>query len=308
MRVLVFGGTQFMGPYVVRQLLARGHDVTLFHRGEHEAVPEVRHIHGDRARIPHDLEPDLVIDMSCMIEAHAAAAKERFGGVRYVVLSSGDVYRNYDGLQRRSDVGEPDPAPLAEDAPLREELYPYRDKATQLGEWVREYDKILVERTLGGTRTTILRMPAVYGPNDAQRRFYDWIDAMHRSDDVIAIDEAMARWRWTRGYVANCADAIVHAAFDERAAGQTYNVGEIDAPAEEEWLRLLTLIYKWSGRIERRPGLGPPLDFRFHIHTDTSRLRDELGWREHVSRGEALASLLRWRRGLDHDLPDGRLA
>jgi len=287
MRVLVFGGTKFMGPYVVRRLVAMGHDVTLFHRGEHEALPEVRHVHGDRARIPHDLEPELVIDMWCMTEAHAAAARERFGGVRYVVLSSGDVYRNYDGLQRRWD-GPPDPAPLAEDAPLRERLYPYDHMVDRLGEWVLEYDKILVERTLAGPRTTVLRMPAVYGAHDDQRRFYDWIDAMRRGDEVIAIDEAMADWRWTRGYVANCADAIVHAAFDERAAGRTYNVGEPDAPRDEEWLRLLTRVYKWNGRIERRAGIGPPLDFRFHLRTDTRRIREELGWREHISRGEAL--------------------
>ena len=296
MRVLLFGGTQFMGPHVVRQLLDLGHDVTLFHRGEHEALPEARHVHGDRARIPHDLEPDLVIDMWCMTEAHAAAAKERFGGVRTVVLSSGDVYRNYDGLQRRAYVREPDPAPLAEDSPLRKELYPYRDKAAQLGDWVRDYDKILVERMLAGPRTTILRLPAVYGANDAQRRFYDWIDAMRRGDGVIAIDAAMANWCWTRGYAENCADAIVHAALDERAAGRTYNVGEIDAPSEEEWLRLLARNAGWNGRIERRAGIGPPFDFRFHLHTDTRRIRDELGWREHVTRAEALAHLTAWRR------------
>jgi nucleoside-diphosphate-sugar epimerase len=288
MRVLVFGGTQFMGPHVVRQLVARGHDVTLFHRGEHEALPEVRHVHGDRARIPDALKPELVIDMWCMNERDAAAAKARFGGVRTVVLSSGDVYRNYDGLQRHYD-GAPDPEPLSEDAPLRERLYPYAHMAERLGDWVREYDKILVERTLAGPRTTILRMPAVYGPHDEQRRFYDWIDAMKRGDEVIAIDAAQAEWRWTRGYVANCADAIVHAAFDERAAGRTYNVGEPDTPPDEAWLRLLTRIYKWPGRIERRPGIGPPLDFRFHLHTDTRRIREELGWREHVSRAEALA-------------------
>src|ERR1043166_3300985 len=125
MRVLVFGGTQFMGPHVVRQLLDLGHDVTLFHRGEHEALPAVRHVHGDRTRIPRDLEPELVIDMWCMTEAHARAAQERFGGVRYVVLSSGDVYRNYDGLQRHYG-GEPDPVLLSEEAPLRDGLYPYR--------------------------------------------------------------------------------------------------------------------------------------------------------------------------------------
>lgn len=295
MRSLVIGGTKFMGPHVVRQLVALGHEVTLFHRGEHESdLPEVRHVHGDRARIPSDLEPDLVIDMWCMSEAHAAAAKERFERVRYVVLSSGDVYRNYDGLQRRWD-GPPDRTPLAEDAPLCEQLYPYRDKAAQLGEWVRDYDKILVERTLAGPRTTVLRMPAVYGANDEQRRFYDWIDAMHRGDETIAIDEAIAEWRWTRGYVANCAAAIVHAALDERAAGRTYNVGEPDAPTDEQWLRLLGRIHNWSGRIERRAGVAPPLDFRFHLHTDTRRIRDELGWREHVTRAEGLAALSRSR-------------
>jgi nucleoside-diphosphate-sugar epimerase len=296
-RVLVFGGTKFMGPHVVRELVARGHDVTLFHRGEHEAFPELRHVHGDRAQLPHDLEPELVIDMSCMNEAHAATAKERFGdGVRYVVLSSGDVYRNYDGLQRHY-AGEPDPSPLAEDAPLREELYPYRHKAAEHGDWVREYDKILVERALAGPRTTVLRMPAVYGPHDEQRRFYDWIEAMLRGDEAIVIDEAMAAWRWTRGWAENCAGAIVHAAFDERAAGRTYNVGELDAPSEEEWLRLLGRIAQWNGRIETRTGLVPWLDFRFHLHTDTRRIREELGWRERVKREEALAALLAWRTG-----------
>jgi nucleoside-diphosphate-sugar epimerase len=290
-RVLLFGGTQFMGPYVVRQLVAAGHDVTLFHRGEHESnLPNVRHVHGDRTRIPHNLDPELVVDMWCMTEAHAAAAKERFDGVRYVVLSSGDVYRNYDGLQRRWG-GPPDPTPLAEDAPLREQLYPYRNKVAQLGEWVRDYDKILVERTLAGPRTTVLRMPAVYGANDEQRRFYDWVDAMRRGDAVIEIEEAMASWRWTRGYGANCADAVVHAALDERAAGRTYNLGEADTLTEEGWLRLLAQLHHWNGRIERRAGIGPPLDFAFHLHTDTRRFRDELGWREHVSRAEALDRL-----------------
>jgi nucleoside-diphosphate-sugar epimerase len=294
-RILIVGGTKFMGPHVVRQLAALGHDVTLFHRGEHELDLPARHVHGDRLKLPNDLEADLVIDMCCMSEAQAVAARECFDGVRYVVLSSGDVYRNYDGLQRRLGDADPDPAPLAEDAPLREQLYPYRHKAAQLGDWVKEYDKILVERTLAGPRTTILRMPAVYGPHDEQRRFYDWIDAMHRGDDCIVLDGAMSRWRWTRGFVDNMADAVVHAALDERAAGRTYNVGDLDAPAEETWLRMLASVMSWKGRVEHG-AVGPPLDFRFHLETDTRRIRHELGWREHISRGEALARTAEWQR------------
>ena len=47
MRVLVIGGTGITGPHVVRRLVEMGHEVTIFHRGQHEAdlPPEVRHIH-----------------------------------------------------------------------------------------------------------------------------------------------------------------------------------------------------------------------------------------------------------------------
>jgi nucleoside-diphosphate-sugar epimerase len=49
-RVLVVGGTVFIGPSVVRQLAHAGHSVAVFHRGEHEIdLPaDVRHIHADR--------------------------------------------------------------------------------------------------------------------------------------------------------------------------------------------------------------------------------------------------------------------
>jgi uncharacterized protein YbjT (DUF2867 family) len=54
MRVLVLGGTTLTGPYTVRRLYALGHEVTVFHRGEHEAeLPVgVRHLHGDLAYLP----------------------------------------------------------------------------------------------------------------------------------------------------------------------------------------------------------------------------------------------------------------
>ena len=75
--------------------------------------------------------------------------------MRYVVLSSGDVYRNYDGLQRRYD-GPPDPTPLSEDAPLREQLYPYRDKAAQLGEWAKDIGHAPESRLLAGAKAVAI--------------------------------------------------------------------------------------------------------------------------------------------------------
>src|SRR5919205_636164 len=50
MRLLILGGTIFLGRHVAAEALARGHDVTLFHRGRHGAglFPEAEHRHGDR--------------------------------------------------------------------------------------------------------------------------------------------------------------------------------------------------------------------------------------------------------------------
>jgi nucleoside-diphosphate-sugar epimerase len=50
MKILVIGGTGFIGPYVIRDLLARGHEIAVFHRGETPGtLPDsVRRIRGNR--------------------------------------------------------------------------------------------------------------------------------------------------------------------------------------------------------------------------------------------------------------------
>src|SRR5947209_15648237 len=99
MRVLVLGGTRFIGPAAVRRLVELGHEVTLFHRGQSEpaSLPlEVRHLHGERARLPEfraefeRLQPEAVLDMLPMTEAEGRMLVELFRGLarRLVVISS----------------------------------------------------------------------------------------------------------------------------------------------------------------------------------------------------------------------------
>lgn len=59
MKILAIGGTNFIGPPVVRQLVAAGHELTLFHRGKTEAdLPKgVQHILCDRTSIPTKIFP-----------------------------------------------------------------------------------------------------------------------------------------------------------------------------------------------------------------------------------------------------------
>ncbi|MCH8949376.1 MAG: NAD-dependent epimerase/dehydratase family protein, partial [Chloroflexi bacterium] len=72
MRVLVIGGTRFIGPRVVHRLCDMGHDVAVFHRGVTEAdlPPRVQHLHGDRRELAahaaafRTFAPDVVLDMT----------------------------------------------------------------------------------------------------------------------------------------------------------------------------------------------------------------------------------------------------
>jgi nucleoside-diphosphate-sugar epimerase len=314
MRVLVLGGTGFIGRHVTRRLSEAGHAVCVFHRGQTKAElpPGVRSLHGDRKRLADHaadfarLAPDVVIDINPYTEADARAAVAAFRGVarRLVALSSGDVYRNYDGL-RRTSAGEPDPGPLAEDAPLRTKLYPYRGAGPGMPEWADDYDKILVERVVlgaGDPAGTVLRLPMVYGPGDAHHRPFPYLKRMDDGRAAVPLAEGFAGWRWTRGYVENVAAAVALAATDGRAAGRVYNVGEPDALSEAEWVAVLGRAAGWRGEVVAVPraaaaGLpGPDYDWRFDLATDTRRLRRELGFAEPVAREEVLRRTVAWER------------
>src|SRR5262245_59412737 len=107
MKILILGGTGLLGPFVVRQLVDLGHDVTIFHSGEHEPElpPQVKHVHsplGTRPMyaLPNELRgpgPDVVVHLIPMGERDAQAAVDTFKGSarRLVVISSQDVYRAF---------------------------------------------------------------------------------------------------------------------------------------------------------------------------------------------------------------------
>lgn len=100
MRILVLGGTRFVGRALVDQAVSRGHDVTTFTRGQHgEPRPGAEALHGDRTR-PADLRPladrdwDAVIDTSVLAPAHVAASARLLAdcAAQYIYLSSLAVY------------------------------------------------------------------------------------------------------------------------------------------------------------------------------------------------------------------------
>ncbi len=312
MRCLVLGGSGFIGSWVTRQLVEAGCDVVVFHRGQTkpEAWPSgVREILGDRRALSESAEtliatkPDVVVDIALFAQARAQAVVDLFRGRagRLVVLSSVDVYRNYDGLRRLSDA-PPDPTPLNEDSPLRDRLFPFRDEANGPDDFRHDYDKILVERVVLGAPDlpgTALRLPRVYGPGDRQHRLHGYLSAMDAGQPVIALPPGVAAWPWTRAYVEDVAAAIVLAAMDARAAGRIYNVGEAVTTPEAEWVRTIGALCGWTGEVRAEltePCDWPDLDWRYHLETSSERLRAELGYREPVPMAEGLLRTIAWER------------
>src|SRR5881296_1891657 len=106
MRVVIIGGTGFIGRYVSEQLVARGDEVTNFHRGQtpSDRSPEIWELIGERSELEtfraqfEDVRPEVVIDMIAMSEGDAQSLLRTFKGItqRLVVVSSADVYRNYE--------------------------------------------------------------------------------------------------------------------------------------------------------------------------------------------------------------------
>jgi nucleoside-diphosphate-sugar epimerase len=178
MRILVIGGSGFIGLPLVEQLVAGGHEVAVFHRGRRplELPAAVRRIVGDRKALADHAEalrgfrPGVVIDMILSSGAQAARLMQTFRGAarRVVALSSIDVYRAC-GVLHGLEEGPLEPLPLTEDSPLRTRPSTYPPQQIRMLQsvfgWLDDdYDKIPVERAVLSDPSlpgTVLRLPMV---------------------------------------------------------------------------------------------------------------------------------------------------
>ncbi len=316
MRILIIGGTRFMGPYVVEKLQAKGHEVSIFHRGKTtSSLPAgVKEIYGDRMHLRdyvdelRQLKPEVVLDMVVWNAENAQELMQTFAGSarRVVVASSQDVYAAF-GRVNGIEEGPVDPAILTEDAPLRQRLYPHRGESPRAEDdpdrWRDTYDKIPAEQVAlnyPGLPGTILRLPAVYGPNDHQHRMFQYLKRMLDKRPTIVLEEKEAGWRWTQGYVENVADALVLAVTDERASGRIYNVGEPLTLSLAERVAEIAKAADWHGTVVTIPASDLPKELCWGINAeqdvvaDSSRIRHELGYREQIDLDEAFRRTIAW--------------
>ncbi len=181
MRILVIGGTQFIGKHFVMTAVERGHEVTLFNRGSKPAPAGVAdQIIGDRNA---DLDKlagrswDVVVDTSAYVPRQVREAAELLAGAvgRYLFVSTISVYA--DELA----------AGLNEDSSLLRPLDPTTevvDGATYGGL------KVLCEEALAAVypadSSLVIRPGIVVGPDDPTDRFTYWPNRVAHGGEVLA--------------------------------------------------------------------------------------------------------------------------
>ena len=319
MRVLLIGGTGFIGPFLVRKLTEKGHDPAVFHRGnaEPELSDSVRRIVGDRnelAKHRGEFErfgPDVVVDFLLSDERQAHQLMNCMRGItgRIIAISSQDVYRAYEVLLKKTP-GPLQELPITEESQLRTQLYPYdREhlRKTQAAfSWVTEdYDKIPVERVVMSDAQlpgTVLRLPMVYGPGDPLHRFFATLKRMDDGRPAILIQEDLAKFVPPRGYVEDVAEAIALATVLDRASGRIYNIATEQNFSELDWARKIGGAVGWKGALVPVPAdkipshLAMPVNGEQHWIVSSKRIREELGFTEPVPLAAGIERTIAWER------------
>lgn len=180
-RVLILGGTRFLGPAIVRAARARRHEVTLFNRGRSNPsiFPELEQIRGDRRTDLNRLAGrrwDTVIDTcgyyTADVEESVAALAEHCD--QYVFISTIGVY---------SGIGTA-AATYEETSPLVTTPDPYTRAAGHYAE-LKACCERAVEAGMDG-RQTIIRPTYIVGPGDLSRRFTYWPMRIREGGHVLA--------------------------------------------------------------------------------------------------------------------------
>ncbi|MFJ5838611.1 NAD-dependent epimerase/dehydratase family protein [Streptomyces shenzhenensis] len=180
MRLLVLGGTEFVGRAVVESALRRGWEVTVFHRGRHAPPPGVRSLRGDRtaagglAALTGGGPWDAVVDTwSAAPRAVREAARLLRGRAgRYVYVSSRSVY------------AFPPAGGTGEDAPLVE------GAAADAGQTAYPRDKrggeLAAVEAFGADDSLLVRAGLILGPYENVGRLPWWLTRIARGGPVLA--------------------------------------------------------------------------------------------------------------------------
>jgi len=300
MRVLVIGGTEFVGLHVVRALVRDGHEVVVLNRGRRpERLAGIRTIVCDRtdhaalrAKLAGE-RVDALVDITYApttgadVEAALEALAGRLGHALFV--STGRVHDH--SL----------PIPYSEDTP----------RSLYWGEYAK--NKIAGEDVLmrwhrtRGLPVTIVRPTHVYGPMNTRNNETFIFDRLVRGRPILV--PGAGGWLRQFGHVEDLGDAIAAMLGAGAAFGQAYNVTGEEVITQVGLVELiadvvkrpLTLVHVGTPPGGKPVPFGQNLVYDCHAVYTTTKVREELGIRPRYTLTAGLAQTFEWylREGLD---------
>ncbi len=264
MRVLVLGGTWFLGRRIAERLHERGDTVLVVHRGRAEPdqwIP-VQHLHTDRHQLADHAQPiaqfapDAVVDSCPLTGSDVDTVLPVLPEVPTVVLSSQDVYAAFTGLRTGRELAA---MPITEDSELRAERYPHRGTAVQVP---ADYEKLDVEQRW-------LRRGAVVRRLRAHRRH---------------IPIGAANLLWTRGHVDDLATGVLSAIDNRAADGLAVDLGETRTCTLRGWFSQILVAAGSAAELVTVPDTTLPSDLALtaapaqHLLVSVTRAQTLLGW------------------------------
>ena len=227
LRILILGGTGFIGPHMVREALRRGHEVSLFNRGRtnNALFPDLETLIGDRNNGLQALEGhtwDAVIDNSGYVPRHVQDSARLLAGAaaHYVYVSTISVY----------DIS---PVPITEESPLATIEDETVEEVT--GETYGALKALCEKRVLtevGADRSTILRPTYICGPGDRTDRYTYWPVRTMRGGDMLwpgtpEDDIQIIDVRDFANFAVDCAEKRIGGTFNTVTPMASFKMGDL---------------------------------------------------------------------------------
>ena len=271
MRILMMGGTRFIGVYLTKTLVAQGHEVVLFNRGNNPAPVEgVRQLHGDR-KDPEQLKTqlseqhfDVVFDNNGRELSDTQPLVEILGDrlQHFVYVSSAGVYLKSSQMpHREGDTVDP--------------------KSRHKG---KHHTEAYLAQT--GIPWTSIRPTYIYGPqnyNDLEAWFFD---RLVRDRPIPIPGNGLHLTQF--GHIQDLADAMAAVIGSETAKGQIYNIsGDRYVTFDGLALACAEAIGKSHNEVELMHYEPTQFDFGKrkafpirvqHFFADVSKAQQELDW------------------------------
>jgi nucleoside-diphosphate-sugar epimerase len=245
MRVLVIGGTRFIGRHTVQALLDRGHAVTVFHRGKtpNPFGGRVDELLGDRTNRESVHQAlggkrfDAVVDIAYAWDSRTGAKE-----IGYVADSLDGLVGTYVYLSSASVYGD-GPMPLTEESPRDATLGTYSEDK------IAAEDYLFEAHRRGRFNASVVRPPFVYGPwNAIPREAWFW-DRILAGRPVILPDDGKTLFQWAAA--KDVAWALAECLENPAAQGEVFNIADEEPLTHGEFIDRLARV---AGRpVEKVP-------------------------------------------------------